>query len=84
MRQVDLMFLDLSTDPYHFGPEAAVRLANALCPAELVLYHYGTYDAPDKPAFNADPSCADGKLLQPERLHILAPGEPYLLQKKEK
>lgn len=84
MKNVDLMFLDLSSDPYHFGTEAALRLANALCPAELILYHYGTYDAPDKPAFHADPAWADGKLMRPERLHILAPGEPYLLQKMEK
>lgn len=81
MQQVDVMFLDVSLDPFHFGRENAVKLANHLDPADLILYHYGTYDAPEKLAFNADPSHLEEELTHPERLHRLAPGEPFVLER---
>jgi len=83
MKMVDWMFFDISSDPYHFGTENALRLANTLQDAQLILYHYGTYDAPDKPAFNADPEVITGRLQNPERLHIPAPGEPVTIRKNE-
>ena len=77
----DVMFLDFSADKYHFGTENAVKLANHYRNSELLLYHYGTYDAPDHTAFNADPAWLDGKIDNPERIRMLAPGKEYVLNK---
>lgn len=82
MKGIDLLFIDFSEDPYHFGLENAVRLANTLDDAELIVYHFGTYDAPDKLCFNADPQKAADKIKRPERLHLLAPGAQYLLKRR--
>ena len=80
----DLMFFDISADPFHFGTENAIRLANHYGTSDLILYHYGTYLAPEKPAFNADPAWTEGRITDPARLHILAPGEKFRLRKKVK
>jgi len=63
-----------------FGTDNAIELANHYRNSDLILYHYGTYLAPEKPAFNADPSWTEGKITGPERLHILAPGAAYTLK----
>lgn len=41
-------------------------------------------DGPDHNWCNADPDKAIPRLRNPERLHILAPGEKYVLHKKIK
>ena len=74
-----LMFFDISADPFHFGTENSLKLVNHYAESQLILYHYGTYDAPEKPAFSADPAWAEGRLANPGRLHVLAPGEAYKL-----
>lgn len=78
---IDAMFFDVSSDPFHFGTEASIRIANTYENADLLLYHYGTYDAPEKPAFNADPDVVAGRIRNEVRLHRTAPGEPFLLKK---
>nr|WP_312578756.1 MBL fold metallo-hydrolase [Sedimentibacter sp.] len=82
MKEVDLMFIDFSNDEYHFGFDNALLLANTMSNTELIMYHYGTYYNPDKDAFNANPKDVDGKIVNPDRLHILAPGEKYILKNK--
>ncbi|MBP1924217.1 L-ascorbate metabolism protein UlaG (beta-lactamase superfamily) [Sedimentibacter acidaminivorans] len=79
MKDVDLMFIDFSNDEYHFGFENSILLANTLLDTKLIMYHYGTYYNPDKDAFNANPKDVEGKIVNPNRLHILAPGEKYNL-----
>ncbi|MFC5647705.1 MBL fold metallo-hydrolase [Paenibacillus solisilvae] len=81
MSGVDLLLLDISNDPYHFGIENAVKLANTLASADIIAHHYGTYDGSDVLAFNGNPdelaSAIDGS---ESRFHVLAPGERYVLK----
>lgn len=82
MTGIDLLLLDISRDEYHLGPADAIRLANKLKPAHLIPYHYGTYDAPDKEALNGDPAEIAREIEDSEsRLHVLAPGEKFVLKK---
>ena len=78
----DVIFFDFSDDSWHIGLENAIKVANAYPNAQLLLSHWGTVDAPDMKPFNADPKDLDGRILNPERIHILAPEEPFVLKKK--
>jgi hypothetical protein len=37
-------------------------------------------DAPDFAPFNADPASLLDRVVNPERIHVLAPGEPFTLR----
>lgn len=75
----DVIFFDFSDDPWHLGLGHAINVANAYPKANLLLSHWGTVDAPQMKPFNADPSQLEGKIVNPERVHVLAPGEEYIL-----
>jgi hypothetical protein len=47
----------------------------------LLLYHWGCVDAPDFAPFNADPDSLSGRVENPERIQVLAPGEPFVLRR---
>ncbi len=82
MTGIDLLLLDVSNDPFHLGKENAILLANTLINADLIPYHYGTYDAPNKAAHNGDPTGLVQNIVRSaSRLHIFAPGEKYTLNK---
>jgi hypothetical protein len=38
-------------------------------------------DAPDFPPFNADPDSLPDRVENPERIQVLAPGEPFVLRR---
>ncbi len=76
---VNLMFVDFSDDPFHYGGQNTLDLANHLSGAQLIAYHWGTLNMPDFLPQNTDPYVWQKKVLPPERLHILAAGEPYRL-----
>lgn len=75
---VDVLLIDFSDDPYHFGLNGAIQLANKQQNATLIPIHWGTYES-DKPALNANPFEASTYLEQPEHLHVLAIGEKFVL-----
>lgn len=75
----DVIFFDFSDDSWHIGLEGAVKIANAYPEAHLLLSHWGTVDAPDMKPFNPDPRSLEGLVTNPERIHILAPGEVFVL-----
>lgn len=82
MQNLDLLLLDVGHSEYHLGVENAARLANLLDVPHLIPYHWGTYDAPDHPAYNGDPAEVAGKLRDAEkRFHTLAPGERFQLRR---
>ena len=73
----DVIFFDFSDDSWHIGLENAVKIANAYPNAQLLLSHWGTVDAPNMKPFNPDPKSLEGLVLNPERIHVLMPGEPF-------
>lgn len=77
----DAIFFDFSDDAWHIGLEGAVKIANAYPEAQLLLSHWGTVDAPDMKPFNPDPRSLEGLITNPERIHVLAPGEPFTLRR---
>ena len=79
MKDIDLLFIDFSDNASHFGLDFSIGLANVLENTELIMYHFATFYGPDHDWCNADPSNAIPRLRHPERLHVLAPGEKYVL-----
>jgi len=76
----DAMLFDFSDSEWHFGLDGAVAMANAYPQTPLLLHHWGCVDAPDFPPFNADPASLPGRVVNPGRIIVLAPGEPYTLR----
>ena len=80
----DVIFFDFSDDSWHIGLENAIKIANAYPNAHLLLSHWGTVDAPEMKPFNADPEDLRGRIVNPGRIHILAPGEEFWLNTAKK
>ena len=76
----DVIFFDFSDDSWHIGLANAVKIANAYPDAQLLLSHWGTVDAPDMKPFNSDPKNLERLVVNPGRIHILVPGEPFQMQ----
>ncbi|MBT2696519.1 MBL fold metallo-hydrolase [Bacillus sp. ISL-40] len=82
MTGIDVLLLDVSRDEYHLGPEAAT-IANKLSHAQLIPYHYGTYDT-EIEALNGNPMELAPRISEWERrLHVLAPGEKFEVRGSE-
>ena len=80
----DAILFDFSDSEWHFTFEGAVKLANAYPDTQLLLCHWGSVDSPDFSPFNGDPEKLKKRVINPERIHVLAPGEPYTLTKLKK
>jgi L-ascorbate metabolism protein UlaG (beta-lactamase superfamily) len=81
----DLILLDYSEDSvWHFGLEGSAELINAYPNAQILLGHWGFVDAPDFKPFNGDPSRLKKLAVNPERIKVLAPGEPFTLSRLKK
>lgn len=77
----DAILFDFSDSEWHFTFEGAVKIANAYPNTPLLLCHWGSVDAPDFAPFNGDPEKLKKAIINPERIQILAPGQPYILTK---
>ena len=75
----DAMLFDFSDSDWHFTLAGAVEMANAYPTTPLLLYHWGSVDAPDFPPFNGNPADLYERVDSPDRIHLLAPGQPYRL-----
>lgn len=80
MKDVDVAFLGVDDDLWHMGSKNAARLYNALDKTEMIVYHCGTYDAPELPYCNGDPADVIKRVKDPSRLRILAPGQKYTVR----
>jgi hypothetical protein len=80
----DAILFDFSDSEWHFGLSGAVKLANAYPHTPLLLHHWGSVDAPDFAPFNGDPKKLYDLVVNPERIHVLAPGEPFYLKRLKK
>jgi L-ascorbate metabolism protein UlaG (beta-lactamase superfamily) len=83
--QMDAILLDYSEDAqFHLGLEGSVNLANAYPNTPILLGHWGTVDAPTFTPFNGDPKHLSDRVVNPERIKVLAPGEPFQLKRLKK
>lgn len=76
----DAIFFDFSDSEWHFTFEGAVKVANAYPNTPLLLCHWGSVDAPDFTPFNGDPARLAKAIVNPGRIKVLAPGEPFRLK----
>lgn len=77
----DAILFDYSEDAdFHSGLEGAVKIANAYPHTPLILGHWGFVDAPDFTPFNGDPKKLAARVVNPERILVLAPGEAFTLK----
>ena len=81
----DLILLDYSEDSdWHFGLEGSAKLLNAYPQAQVILGHWGFVDAPDFKPFNGDPARLAKLVVNPGRIRVLAPGQPFILKPARK
>lgn len=78
---VDLMFMDFENNSpqHHFGTENALKLANYLLNADIIMFHWGTYYAPEKPWYAADPNAVRDRIERKERFMEPHPGEKVII-----
>jgi L-ascorbate metabolism protein UlaG (beta-lactamase superfamily) len=84
MKAPDAILFDFSDSEWHFTFEGAVKIANAYPNAILLLCHWGSVDSPDFSPFNGDPKKLYDVVINPERIKVLAPGEPFILSHSKK
>lgn len=84
MKAPDAILFDFSDSEWHFTFEGAVKIANAYPNALLLLCHWGSVDSPDFSPFNGDPKKLYDVVVNPERIKVLAPGEPFILKRLKK
>ncbi len=84
MKAPDAIFFDFSDSEWHFTFEGAVKIANAYPNTPLLLCHWGSVDAPDFAPFNGDPENLKKSVVNPERIQVLAPGQPYTITRLKK
>lgn len=78
----DVILFDYSEDAqFHSGLEGAVKIANAYPNTPIILGHWGSVDAPDFTPFNGNPQHLIDRVVNPERIKVLAPGEPFILKR---
>lgn len=81
----DVILLFYSEDSaWHSGLEGSAKLINAYPKASVLLSHWGFVDAPDFAPFNGDPERLKKLALNPERIFVLAPGQPFVLKRPKK
>ena len=81
MPEPDVILFDFSDNVFHITLDGAVKLANTYPNADLICIHWGTVDAPEMTPFNGDPETLLSRVVRPERIYALAPGEPYALKR---
>lgn len=81
----DAILFDYSEDAaFHSGLEGAVKIANAYPHTPLILGHWGFVDAPDCIPFTGNPKNLARRVVNPERIIVLAPGQPFTLKRLKK
>lgn len=78
----DALLFDFSDSSFHFTLAGAVEMANAYPDVPLLLHHWGSVDAPTWSPFNGDPASLQGRVVNEDRIQVLAPGEPFRLTRR--
>lgn len=79
MPSPDVILFDFADNEWHITLEGAIKLANAYPDSDLICIHWGSVDAPTMTPFNGNPENLFQKIINPERIHVLSPGEPFQL-----
>jgi len=80
MKQPNVILLDFSDSKWHIGFENAVTLCNTYPDSIIIPWHWGSVDAENMKEFNGDPWALKERIINPERLLILNPGEKFVLK----
>lgn len=83
MPNPDVILFDFADNEWHITLEGAIKLANTYPNSDLICIHWGCVDAPSMTPFNGNPDNLFDKVINPDRIKILAPGEVYQLNMKE-
>ncbi len=83
MPRPDVMLFDISDSRWHIGLEGVKKMASAYPDTPLILWHWGSVDAPEWKEFNGDPEVVKSLIINPERVVVLAPGEGYCLNAEQ-
>lgn len=83
MKNPDVILFDFSDSEWHITIEGAVKLANTYPNSDLICIHWGCVDAPNMTPFNGNPLNLMDKVVNPERIKVLLPGESYQLEKNK-
>ena len=81
MPSADALLFDFSDSEWHFGLQGAARGWRTPTPRRRSCSITGAVDAPDFAPFNGDPASLPELVENPERIRILAPGEPFELSR---
>ena len=76
----DVILFDFADNDWHITLEGAIKLANAYPNADLICIHWGCVDAPTMTPFNGNPENLVSRVINPERIKVLAPGEKYTVR----
>lgn len=82
MPSPDVILFDFADNEWHITLDGAIKLANTYPDATLICIHWGSVDAPDMTPFNGNPEDLMDRVIHPERIQVLAPGEPFVLKGK--
>lgn len=82
MPHPDVILFDFADNDWHITLEGAITLANTYPSADLICIHWGCVDAPTMTPFNGNPEDLLEKVVNSERIHVLACGEPFVLKEK--
>ena len=77
----DAILFDFSDSKWHIGLEGAKKIAEAYPHTPLILWHWGSVDAPEWKEFNGNPDELKKNIIHPERVVVLNPGEAYQLER---
>ncbi len=77
----DIILLDFADNSWHITFNGAVKLADTYPDADLICIHWGSVDAPNMNTFNGDPEKLAAAVVNPARVHALAPGEKFVLKR---
>ena len=77
MPKPNAVLFDFSDSRWHIGLDGAEKFAKAYPDTPLILWHWGSVDAPDWNAFNGNPEVLCSRIVNPGRVVVLAPGEKY-------
>lgn len=75
----DAILMDISDSKWHIGLEGVQKMALAYPHTPLIVWHWGSVDAPEWKEFNGDPEVVKKLIVNPERVIVLAPGESFKL-----